>query len=703
MLDQHHQVVSGLGRRQSIDAGLSQAHDPAQALQQPEQGTELRAPPAAASLEQRPAPPHSLTPAAAPLLTAQPPRLSMQRGTAGPQQASGLRPLQRGDTGQPEESVGTGGVHPAAGQVPAGFSPHPLQSQARSPWPQLACASLSAWHQPAQPPGTATREPAAQAQARGLAEVSAAQAAFSFAPPQGQQPGGPQQWAPLPFFVAMQYQQTASRQVGQPVAGSPGQALSGLPPAAQAVLQQLDPGHSKFAAGAMAGAAAHGSPAGPLGQHVAAGPSLRQQGVASHQSPRPEWQDGAGRAGQLLAGDHHIPYNNRDSGPSDTSCPANSSMAAGQVPARLPGCPGPQASMQQRAAQLHSTLQQQAGRPSKATPEQTLTPQEVPAALHQAGHDQSVAAAAQQQRHSSSLNDLQGSAATAAAGAVERAPHAISEGTLHCTFDDSKRHGSPAEHGHKMGPMPQMGGRNSADLCLHRAGSSDLAAAAQDLCQQSQHRDETGAAAAVELQLQEGACNISVAETLLHNAVTNPGPAFEQGTGGGQPAAGQAASQDQEQLAMAKLHSGWWQQVAAAGVAAPSPRGAMPGQPPLGQGQPTGAGQLNGPVGTKTIAPVSHAPQASLPSQQSLAPASQAAHWKGQPAPQQAPSAVSQAGGVLLQQPEEGRAAEALPEEAGLGVTAAVAGADVEPALADLLWQCLPKEPVEQLRGELHS
>ena len=216
--------------------------------------------------------------------------------------------------------------------------------------------------------------------------------------------------------------------------------------------------------------------------------------------------------------------------------------------------------------------------------------------------------------------------------------------------------------------------------------------------------------------------------------MTSPGPASEQGTCRGLPAAGQASSQGQEQLARAKLHSGSWQQLAAAGVAAPLPRGVMPGQPSLGLGQPIGA-----PVGTRDGAPVSDAPQAALPRCQFLAPALQAAHRTGRPAPGRA----SQAGDVLLQQPEEGGAAEASslagvqgslakapgclqaqrssplqhesdaevlphsittePEEGGLGATAAVAEADVEAALVGPLWQSLPAEPVEQMRGELHS
>ena len=578
------------------------------------------------------------------------------------------------------------------------------------------------------------QKPAALAQGRGLAEESAAQAAFSFAPPQGYQPGHPEQWwvlqwAQLPVSYAMQYQQSASRQAGYPVAGSLEQAGSGHPSAATAALHQLRTGHNMFAAGVAAGAPAMGSPAGPLGQTVAACPTLHQQGGASPQTPGPPQQDRAGTAGQLPARDHRFSHDSHNSSSSDPSCPASSSMAAGPAPARLPGYPGLRASMQQREPQRHSTLQQQAAEPSKALPAPTLAPQEVPVALHQTGRNQSVAGAARQQlRHSSSLTDLQCAAATAAAETAAGGSPARFETSLHCALASSGRHGSAAEHSHKISPRPQAGGRNSADVSLHRPGSGDLEAAAQESHQQSQHRDTAGAAAA---------------------AKTSPGPACEQGTSRGLPAAGQAASQDQEQLA--KLHSGWWQQLAAAGGPAPSPRGVMPGQPPRGQGQPSdppksrGAGQPGGLVGTRADTPVSDAAQAALPSHQALAPASQAAHWTGQPAPHQAPGGVPQAGGLLLQQPEEGGAAESsslaevqgslaraprhlqaqqsspprpnstaevlpqrrvtevLPEEGGLGATSALAGADVEAAVVGPLWQNLPEEPVEQMRGELHS
>ena len=739
-------------------SGPSLERTTAQALRQPEQDTELPVPAAAAPQEQLLASHDSIKPATARLFAAQPLRPSMQRGTAGPLEAVGLPPLRHGEAGQPDESAGTEGVYPAAGQVtaarPAGRPPPPpIQSQAPSPLPQVACATLAAWHQPALPPDTAMQKPAGQAQARDFAEESTVHAAFSLAPPLWDpQQWWVQQWAQLPFFSAMQCQQWASCQAGDPVAGSLGQASSGPLSAASAALQQpQSPGHNKFAAGVAADAAAQGSPAGPLGQHVAAGPRLHLQGSASPQTPGPRQQDWAGAAGQLPARDPHLPHDSHDSGSSDLSCPANSSMAAGQAPARPPGYPGLQAFMQPSAAPLHSTLQQQAAEPRKVSPEKTLTPQGVPAALHQAGHDQSVAGAARQQlRHSSSLMDLQGAAATAAAAAAAGAPQASSEVTLHCALPRSGTHGSPAEHSHKMGPLPHMGGRNSTDMGLHRAGSSNLEAAAQDLHQQSQHGDMAGAAAALELQLRKIALNHPFAEVLLHNAKTSPGNPAAQGTSGALPGAGQAASQDQEQLARAKLHSGWWQQLAAAGGAAPSPRRSVPEQPPLGQGQPTGspqgkgAGQLGDPVGTRAGTPVSHAPQAALPSHQSLAPASLAAHWAGQPAPQQAPSGVSQAGGVMLQLPEDGGAAEAsplaevqgslstapgrlqgqqasslqyksaaevlphksaevLPEEGGLGATAAVAGADVKAALVGPLWQSLPKEPLEQMPGELHS
>ena len=720
MLNQRHQLVSVVGSRQSSQAGVSQA------------------------LGHLPAPHDGGTPTSALLPAAQPLHPSMQRGTAGTQQAVGLLPLRPRGAGQPDGGVGTEGVHPAAGQgtaaPPAGFPPSPTHSQAPPPWPQLSCASLSAWHQPGHPPDTAMQKPAAQAQARGLAGDSAAQAAFSFALPQGHLPGGPpqwwiQQWVQLPVFGAMQWQPPASRQAWYPVAGSLGQAWSGLP-----------------SAGVPPGAAAHGSPAGPLAHRVAAGTSLRQQGDATPRTPGRQQQDWAGAAGLLPVGDHCVPHDTHKSGSSDPSCPANNGVAVGPVPARPRGYPGPQAPVQQRAVQLDSTLQHEAAGPSRASAERALSLQEVPVALRQAGQDQSVAGAARQQlRHSSSLGDLQGAMATTAAGNAAGAPQASCESTLHCALAGLGRHGSPAEHSHTMGPLPQTGGRSGADMCLHGAGSSDLEAAAQDLHQQSQHRKVAGAAAAVELQPREVAFNIPVAETLLHNVTTSPGPAVEQGAGRGLPAAGQAASQDQEQLARAKLHPGWWQQLAAAGVAAPSPRGVRPGQPSLGRGQPVGpppgrgAGQLNDPVGIRADAPVSHAPQAALPSRQSLAPASQAAHWAGQPATLQAPGRVSQAGGVLLQQPEEGGASEAsslaevqstlatapgrlqaqmssllrrksaaevlphqgatevLPEEGGLGATAAVAGADVEAALVGPLWQSLPKEPVEQTWGELHS
>ena len=716
---------------------LSLEHSPAQALRQPEQGTEPQAQAAAAPQKQLPAPHDSVTPATSLPLAAQLLCPSMQRGTAGPQQALGLPPLRHGEAGQPD-ATRTEQVHLAAGQVtaarPAGSPRPPIQSQAPSPWPQSGMASLADWHQPTQPPDTVMQKPAAQAQGRGLAEESAAQAAFSFAPPQGYQPGHPQQWwvlqwAQLPASYAMQYQQSASRQAGGPVAGSLEQAGSGHLSAATAALYQLRTGHNMFAAGVTAGAPAHGSPAGPPGQHVAARPALHQQGGASRQTPGPQQQDRAGTAGQLPAGNHRFSHDSHNSSSSDPSCPANSSMAAGLVPARLPGYPGLQASMQQREPQRDSTLQQQAAKPSKALPAQTLAPQEMPVVLHQTGHNQSMAGAAWQQlRHSSSLTGLQCAAATAAAGTAAGGFQARLEDPLHCALASSGRHGSAAEHSHKISPQPQTGGRNSADVSLHRAGSGDLEAAAQDSHQQSQHRDTAGAATA---------------------AKTSPGPAFEQGTSGGLPAAGQAASQDQEQLT--KLHSGWWQQLAAAGGPAPSPRGVMPGQPPRGQGQPSDppqsrvAGQPGGPVGTRAGAPVSDALQAALPSHQALAPASQVAHLTGQPAPQQAPGGVPQADGLLLQQPEEGgaadlnslaeaqgslakapgrlqaqqsspprpksaaevlpqrRATEVLPGEGGLGATSALAGADVEAAVVGPLWQQLPKEPMLQMRGELHS
>ena len=133
-------------------------------------------------------------------------------------------------------------------------------------------------------------------------------------------------------------------------------------------------------------------------------------------------------------------------------------------------------------------------------------------------------------------------------------------------------------------------------MCLHRAGSSDLEAAAQDVRLQSQRRDRAGAAAALELQLRGIARNHPSAAVLLHSAKTSLGPALEQGNGRGLLAAGHASSQDQEQLARAKLHSGWWQQLAAAGVADPLPRGGLLGQPSLGQASlliPRSAGVLS--------------------------------------------------------------------------------------------------------------